>query len=408
MIVYPEKLLNLISMSKEVKLNIEELKDFLSYIITNNRKIQGEGKIPVAVNIEGDSGIGKTSAIIQLANELELDHIKLNLSQLEELGDLVGYPTKEHEMIKTTAETTETRWVPESVMAKYIENRFVPTGQKRMTHAIPDWIQGKESGGILILDDYTRADLRFIQAVMELIDRQSYMSWKLPKDWHIVLTTNPDNGSYTVTSLDEAQKTRFITASLKFDIQTWARWAEKTGIDGRCINFMLLHPELSDKKSQVNARSFTTFFNSISSIPKFEDDLPMIQMVGEGSVGVEFASLFTTFIQNKLDKLITPEEIISKPWSYVERELKDIIGQDSYYRADIAGVMTIRLTNYSLYYAENNKITDDFAKRLILLGTEDIFTNDLKYYMVRTIHAGNRTKFKALLMDTELAQVITR
>jgi len=395
-------------MSKQVNLNVEELKTFLTYIINNNRKIQNEGKIPVAVNIEGEAGGGKTSAILQLSEELGLECVKLNLSQLEEVGDLVGFPAKEHKMIKTTQEGIEERWVPESVMPKYIENRFVPTGDKRMVHAVPEWIQGKTSGGILILDDYTRADLRFVQAVMELIDRQSYMSWKLPQDWHIVLTTNPDNGSYTVTSLDIAQKTRFITANLKFDVKVWARWAERNGIDGRCINFMLLHPELYDEKTQINARSFTTFFNSISSIPVFEKELPLIQMIGEGSVGTEFASLFTTFIQNRLDKLITPEDIMTKAWSYVESELKDIIGEGSYYRADIAGVMTTRLTNYSLHYAESNKITDDFAKRLILLGTEDIFTNDLKYWMVRTIHAGNRPKFKALLMDTELAQIITR
>lgn len=396
-------------MSSKVNLNIEELKTFLGYIITNNRKIQGEGKIPVAVNVEGESGMGKTSAILQLADELGLECIKLSLSQLEEVGDLVGYPAKEHEMRRAVeGKEPEIRWVPESTMTKYIENRFVPTGQKRMTHAIPEWIQGKKEGGILILDDYTRADLRFTQATMELIDRQSYMSWKLPKDWHIILTTNPDNGEYLVTSLDSAQKTRFITSNLKFDLKCWAKWAEKEGIDGRCINFMLLHPELSSKESTVNARSFTTFFNSISSIPNFEDNLPMIQMVGEGSVGVSFASLFTMFIENKLDKLITPEDIINKPWITVERELIDIIGKDSYYRADIAGVMVTRITNYSLYYAETNKITDEYIKRLILLGTEDIFTNDLKYYMVRTVHAGNRTKFKSLLMNPELAEVIAK
>ena len=33
-------------------------------------------------------------------------------------------------------------------------------------------------------------------------------------------------------------------------------------------------------------------------------------MIGEGSVGNEFASMFTTFINNKLDKLVTPKDIV--------------------------------------------------------------------------------------------------
>ena len=132
---------------------------------------------------------------------------------------------------------------------------------------------------------------------MELVDRQTYISWTLPKDWHIILTANPDNGDYMVNSVDAAQKTRYITANLKFDIDVWARWAEENEIDTRCINFLLMHPELVTQ--ETNARSISTFFNSISSIKKFEDQLPLIQMIGEGSVGNEFASMFTTFIKRQ-------------------------------------------------------------------------------------------------------------
>ena len=82
----------------------------------------------------------------------------------------------------------------------------------------------------LLLDDWNRADVRFIQACMELVDRQTYISWTLPEDWHIILTANPDNGDYMVNSIDAAQKTRYITANLKFDINVWAKWAEESGI----------------------------------------------------------------------------------------------------------------------------------------------------------------------------------
>ena len=143
---------------------------------------------------------------------------------------------------------------------------------------------------------------------MELVYRLQYISWTLPEDWHIILTCNPDNGDYMVNTVDSAQKTRYITANLKFDIDVWARWAEAEGVDTRCINFLLLNPELVSQ--ETNARSIATFFNAISSFSNFEDNLAMIQMIGEGSVGDEFASMFTMFINNKLDKLPTPKYIL--------------------------------------------------------------------------------------------------
>jgi predicted GTPase len=71
----------------QVNLNINEVKDFLRHIVSNNQVIQAQGKNPVAVEVVGDSGIGKTSTIIQVAEELGLNFVKLNLAQIEELGD---------------------------------------------------------------------------------------------------------------------------------------------------------------------------------------------------------------------------------------------------------------------------------------------------------------------------------
>ena len=46
----------------QVQLNVEELKGFIKHMVNNNQHIQKEGKVPVAINIEGDAGLGKTSA----------------------------------------------------------------------------------------------------------------------------------------------------------------------------------------------------------------------------------------------------------------------------------------------------------------------------------------------------------
>jgi hypothetical protein len=295
-------------------------------------------------------------------------------------------------------------WVDELAVQEYLKNGYKMTGKNRMSYCAPEWIADAKAGGILLLDDWNRADTRFIQAVMELIDRQSYISWTLPKDWHIILTANPDNGDYMVNSVDSAQKTRYVTANLKFDVDVWAQWAEGAGIDTRCINFLLLHPELVTQ--ETNARSITTFFNAISSFDSFEDNLSMIQMIGEGSVGDAFASMFTTFINNKLDKLVTPKDLLTHDnEAYILGELRSCIGKDDTYRADIASTLATRLGNFSVVHSKENTITQKLTDRLIALCTKDYFTNDLKYLIVRTIFNGNKKKFNKLMMVPEIIQM---
>ena len=385
-----------------VYVNPNELKTFLKHIIENNRYIQKNGKLPVSIEVVGESGIGKTSQIIQLAKEENLHFVKLNLAQIEEIGDLVGFPIRQFE-VELNAEKL---WIDEHAFEEYNKMGYKSTGNNRMSYCPPEWIANKEKGGILLLDDWNRADVRFIQAVMELIDRQQYISWSLPKDWHIILTANPDNGDYLVNCIDNAQKTRFISVQLKFDIDCWAKWAEENDIDGRCINFLLMHPELVTK--DINSRSVSMFFNSISSVKSFDDSLPLIQMIGEGSVGSEFSSLFTMFINNKLDKMITPKNIFDQDEKYVTNTLKSLVGKDTKYRADIASTLSTRIVNYLDIFSKSNPVEKDTISRISKIVNEKIFTTDICYNMVKSIYNNNPNKFKSMMLDKDLVKYIMK
>ena len=270
---------------KRIELTPKEAVDMIKHIITNNRVLESEGKKKVTLALEGESGIGKTSIIEQTAKELGLGVIKRNFAQFEELGDLTGFPQKEYKMCKEAIEPiTEVvkvkkivdefvieerpikkqvidpvtkqasivevqgkvrvpkkvekeveelvvvkegndflcEWVNEKAIEHYKYLGYKMTNESRMGYAIPEFVVDKGEGYILLLDDFSRAEQRFIQATMELVDKQEYASWSLPKDWHIILTNNPDNSDYFVTSLDDAQRTRFITFNLKFNIEDWA------------------------------------------------------------------------------------------------------------------------------------------------------------------------------------------
>jgi len=387
-----------------MKFNTKELKEFLSKFIDNNIELQNKNRNPISLEITGPAGLGKTSCIEQIGEEKNLSVIKINLAQLEELGDLVGFPITEHEICNSEGEC---KWVDEISYPNYLNKGYTATDRRRMSYAQPEWIEGvNNNGGILLLDDWTRADQRFIQACMELIHRQTYISWKLPKNWTICLTSNPSgDADYVVTEIDRAQKTRFMSCELKFDKKIWAEWAEGK-IDGRCINFLLLHPELITQNT--NARAVTTFFNSISSIPVFEDQLPLISMLGEGSVGPEFSNAFILFINNKLDKLVSPEVMLfDKDYEKVKTLLKLATGTGDKYRADIASVLATRFSNFTSLHAETKPVDDDALARITSLCIDNIFGNDLQYYVVRELMK-NKQKFQKLMMNPKVVQMATK
>lgn len=72
-------------MANELTLN--EFKELFIYLLTNNKKLEDEGQRPIAIGVEGPPGIGKTSIIESIAQEKGITICKLNLAQLEEVGD---------------------------------------------------------------------------------------------------------------------------------------------------------------------------------------------------------------------------------------------------------------------------------------------------------------------------------
>lgn len=393
----------------KVKMNSGELKETLKYIISNNRKLQTVGKRPITVSICGAAGLGKTSVVEQLAEELDLKHFEvINLSQLDELGDLVGIPMKEYYMTKTVNEKTVGKWIEDKVIDTYAKQGYTLTNNSRMGYSKPAWIAGKGENGVLVLDDYTRAQPRFMQAVMEIINKQQYISWKLPKNWTILLTENPDDGTYNVTDIDAAAKSRYMTFDIKWEVDVWAEWAEQNKIDQRCINFMLMTPEvIKEDVPEVNPRALVNFFNAISGIDDYNTQLPLIQNIGEAGVGPEVTTMFSMFINNHMDKMITPQEIldVNKSFDDVKAKIQDLIKSGVNYRADLAYVLTTRMINYLQFSLENRDITPKVISRITDLVKSEVLGSDLKFVLTKKVIAGNN-KFNALLKDTAIIDII--
>lgn len=389
-------------MSEATQLTAEETINLLKHIIANNKMLIEKNLPKSAINIEGESGIGKTSIIKSFAENIGFDFIKLNLAQLEDVGDLVGFPIREFKM-------QNGGWVNEKELGRAVELGEQPTGETRTGYCPPAWAPvNTESQGILFLDDWTRADTRIIQACMELVDRGEYLSWTLPKNWHVVLSSNPDDGNYFVTALDKAQKTRFSTVLMKFDVEVWARWAEKAEIDSRCINFVLLNDEFI-RDGDINIRTATRFFNDICSLHPFENNYPMINLLGNASVGKEFTQSFITFVENKLDRLPSPKAIFEteKLTNILNKGILGDTKKKNQHKSSVAKVISTRILNYLDKLstdAGRKQLPTQVIERTKEIMLSELFHEDIYLYMGKTINAN--TKMKSVLQDPKVRKVI--
>jgi ATP-dependent Lon protease len=83
-----------------MELTIKEIKPILKHIIENNKKLESEGKMPIACELIGAAGIAKTAIIEEVAKEYDANYVKISLSQISEVGEISGYPIREHYVCK--------------------------------------------------------------------------------------------------------------------------------------------------------------------------------------------------------------------------------------------------------------------------------------------------------------------
>jgi len=110
--------------------------------------------------LEGPTGIGKSEVVAQLAHELGVDHVVLDLSLLEP-PDLVGLP------------------VVEGGRTAYAAPEILPTGGQ----------------GILMLEELNRAERYIQQPALQLLTARRLHQYVLPEGWSTMAAINPRTAS---------------------------------------------------------------------------------------------------------------------------------------------------------------------------------------------------------------------
>ena len=136
----------------------------------------------------------------------------------------------------------------------------------------------------------------------------------------------------------------------------------------------------------------------------------MINWLGDGSVGPEFSTVFALFINNKLDKVPSPKEIMETDTDIgAINKIKAAVGavDTATYKQNIASVISTRLLNYM------NKIIEDksFKKKETVNRIAEIiksgaFSGDINYNFVKTLNM--KKQFAPLIEDKEIVKIVTR
>ena len=144
-----------------------------------------------AVYMRGIHGIGKTSLAKVIADHFGQRLVTFNLSQLADVSDLIGMPTK---VTLTSAEGKE---------------------YTSMTWAAPFWYNPGEPVTIL-LDEFPRARMEVRNAVMQLLLEHRVLDKELAPGSRILLAGNPAKfGIYDAETLDMALVDRVAICDLE-------------------------------------------------------------------------------------------------------------------------------------------------------------------------------------------------
>ena len=400
----------------EIVYTPSETGNIIRTMIDANDKIMAKGGIPVSMSIVGSPGLGKTTVCREIASDMGRGFFKLNLAQLTEPSELIGYYSKEYEIKKGDS----VMWSTENLLPEYLKDGYAPTGARATKACPPEWVVNLTPNSILCLDDYSRSNSLFSQAIMELVNEGTMVGWDLKeKNIQILLTENPDDGEYNVSSMDKAQGDRMMRITMKWDAQDWASRAEKLKLDERLINFVLWMPELLENKKKdgisasdsVSPRMMDKFFSLVSTIPDFEKHLDQIVLFGSISVGSSVTSNLTNFINKKLDKLPSIDDLIMKDdLPTALKKLTSCCGDSEKdpdnWKSATAAILTTRLYNYMRF--NHDKIKKANIQQYLGLLLHTSFGLDQKYLMVKQT-VGLSNQFAQLLAgDPKFIKYMTK
>lgn len=250
----------------------------------------------------GGVGVGKSSLIRQLAEELELPLFDVRLSD-KEPSDLAGIPVPNLEAGSLT----------------YLVSGLIPF----VGVVLPDGTVIDDSYQcILFLDEYDRCDKSTENVSLQLTLDRSVNGKRLPKGCRVICAGNgsSDNGT---AILSDAAATRlvhfYVDTKSSEALDSWSNWADRTGVDPVLKGFAkwrqaMFTGSASDflELQKPTPRTFTAAARLAETCDQLPFGADVIEPLVYGAVGQVAGREYLAF-RKLFQACPTVEEIVANP-----------------------------------------------------------------------------------------------
>lgn len=358
-------------------LNFKEALDTAKLVIMT-------GEVPLLI---GESGIGKTSLVREVAKKLDYEMITIDANLLKE-GEIGGLPIVSDIEIKDESNVKKRKITTYAIHNKLIE---------------VDLQIEKNRNVLLFIDELNRCDHAVQQELMNLVLNREINGYKLSDKVSIMAAMNPSNryesyedSNYQVIDMDPAQENRFVWISMESDLKQWLNWAMGSGnIHNNVIEFLSAFPEyLNVRESEDSVRATPRSWERVSKSYKIyekskEFSFDTLYNVVKGNVGVSIAQDFIAYIKNIKNPLISFKEILK--CGILTFDTKEIIRNENHSRLYI-------LAKNALSTLENNsdeKSIDIFSDIL------DVYPKDLRLGIMKEIKSDINKDLYYKILDND-------
>lgn len=277
----------------------DELVNVLKQTLSTIEAMPSMSNVLPALMLRGAPGIGKSTIVRTVAEELGIGFVDVRLAQLERV-DFAGIPS--------VSKSGNTVW------------------------NIPSfWPTDPESRGIILLDEITSAPADVQVAAYSLVlDRKIPNSnYKLPDGWYIVAAGNRREDRAVVKSMSSALANRFVHFELEAKPEDWYAWAIRHDIHPSVVGFLRFRTGLLFSMDNQNLEcgwpSPRSWERVSNVIPMFKESESTLEKVVYGLVGAPAGSEYIAFYKlNKkfndvLQMLVDPKAEIRIPQKMDEK-----------------------------------------------------------------------------------------
>ena len=286
-------------------------------------------KEQVPVMLWGPPGIGKSSIIHQIADELGMDMIDLRLAQLDPT-DLRGVPMPNRETMRAD-------WY----LPAFWPSRATEDGERTVVdedgnETTVKYKAGECPGGpgIIFLDEIEKAPISVKNASLQLVLDRKLGPYVMPDDWTILCAGNREEDGCFSAPLGKALENRMIHFEVEPNMDDWAAWARENNVLDDIIGFLYFRSDLLYNSTDDHAFPTPRSWEIGSKLLKVAKGTKERKELLQASVGTGAAQEFTVW--QMVYKDVDPEAIFSG-------EMPDFQGQDQSFKYAVALAVAFHL-----------------------------------------------------------------